>query len=353
MKIANLRLYLVLLMAFAIVGVACNNEDETDPAQALDPTIVFNNAGGARTTNDSVEVNTIISINAAFSKGNDGKNLRRIYVEVSPTAGAAFTAVSVSNLRNSTGGALLTGNDATNYTTNGYIDVPNSTETYTAILGDFAITGVPGQKYTIRFRVEDADNRSATRTLEFTIRQPVGPTPTAPKMFMRTLNSGNTGTSFTSLLDSAGMAVAPGSANSSVEDIYYFYSTTSQHNFVAPDEADNSLLTGTFVTTLSGGRATRFRVTGLSAATFDGINDESTLQGHYTGGQTQTVVGWNDVNPAAATGSRVNQDANVDAGKVIAFLTSNGKYGLIKITAANDGAASGSGSVSFTVKVQN
>jgi hypothetical protein len=124
--------------------------------------------------------------------------------------------------------------------------------------------------------------------------------------------------------------------NSEKIDFLYFYTDTYHATLSAPEDADAALVyTGTngleTWTTLN---STKFKVTTLSSSQFNDI-------------QTANQI----VAIAAIPAPNQSKVTDLTVGKVLAFKTEQGLFGLIRIDAIS--GANSSGTLEITVKIQN
>jgi hypothetical protein len=350
MKIANLRLYFVLVLALAVVGVACNDDPEEDDPQKS-PSLVFSSENGAVSANTTRLSGENVSFKVAINKGVDGKKLKKVTISVSSpnVSGGVYIPIPAQFISPTlTGSALNDYNDVSNSSKYGIID-PNA-DGYTPTILPYTVTGDTGQVIKFKFRAEDTDGNGSERIIEVRITGIPAAPPTTPISFTRVLTGGPTSNSMTSLTDSSGIVFTPTDASAqSSSDIYFFYSSTSgsANNIVSPAwSSDNRL--STYVTTLTGGNATTFKSTTLTQTQFDNLVDQSLLDGYYVNGNLEEIVGWSNVSPTPAAGSRINNTFTT-TGKVLAFQVTGGRSGLLFIESA---ASSVGGNMTIKVKVE-
>lgn len=128
---------------------------------------------------------------------------------------------------------------------------------------------------------------------------------------------------------------ADAKANQTAVDFVYFYGATNLATITAPDDADaatifNGATNG--LQTWTTKNATRFKTTNLAAGDFVAASTETALINGYD-------------NAAGTAGSKVNQLAK---DQVFAFITNNGKKGLVHVANITTGA---NGSITINVKV--
>ncbi len=127
---------------------------------------------------------------------------------------------------------------------------------------------------------------------------------------------------------------ADAKANSGLVDILYFYGATNEATLAAPSDADAATIFNNGTTglqTWTTKNATSFKTTTLALADFNALNLASGAESAYN------------------AGTSVSTKANkLVSGKVVAFKTAAGKYGLVYVSALTTGAT---GSITLDVKV--
>jgi len=144
-----------------------------------------------------------------------------------------------------------------------------------------------------------------------------------------------TGSSFASA-DGTVYTLDQAKINSDKVDFLYFYGATNLATLAAPDDADAAtVFTGpNGLDTWTTKNNTRFKMTTLSSTDFDAIQSNSQLV------PVATL-------PTLPNLSKANDLA---VGDVLAFMTADTHYGLIRIDAIN--GANNAGTIEITVKVQ-
>ncbi len=308
-----LKAFFALALAILFVGVGCNKPDP-DPVKQLDPTITLEASSGYISGNTSVNPGDSVKFKVIVTKGNDGAKLSTFEFTKSDQRTGNVDKIT-KDIKNET-----------SYTWDTSIFIGTSTGSV-----DF------------EFKVTDKDGRMASRKLTVTIQQQQGPT--APKKYTGiALDNTNRFCSSTNgyKYDDAGA-----SANASIIDIAYFYSSVSEHNIVSP-LALNSNIYGSFAITW-GQVSTEFRTNAnVAADSVRNLADESVLMQMFNDG---TPVQANCGSANCSAGTRVNNsiDTNIASNKVIFFKGANGKYGAIIINSANNGSAG----LGMDVYVQN
>lgn len=337
MRDISQRIGILSLLALLVFG-ACTKEENTDPTpnnSAKNPVISLTTVSGQGVTGDTtVTAGAMLHFNVNVTKGANGANLAKVWVEVRQGS-AAYTAISQAYFT----GATYTGSDT-------FITASGASLTFG--VNNVPVGNTPGT-WQFRFRSVDAEGNSGERVVSVTVNQAAAVTPTS---FTKSLSGGLGGTSCISLRNASADVAQPATASTQVGvyDLYYFYSTTSAHNFVSPEYASDQDL-GTFrVTNWPNGNATRFRPTNLTTADFNNATNANLFQGIFDNASDQVIDGWNinATNGNAPGGTRVNS-TNVEANDIIAFKTGDGRYGLIRVATAS---AAGSGMITLDVLVQ-
>jgi len=127
---------------------------------------------------------------------------------------------------------------------------------------------------------------------------------------------------------------ADAKANSGLVDILYFYGASNEATLAAPSDADAATIFNNGTTglqTWTTKNATSFKTTTLALADFTALNMATGAESAYN------------------AGTSVSTKANkLASGKVVAFKTAAGKYGLVYVSALTTGAT---GSITLDVKV--
>ncbi len=121
-------------------------------------------------------------------------------------------------------------------------------------------------------------------------------------------------------------------------DMFLFYEAGIEMTFAAPASNITGIFSGQYdPNTYTTKNLTRYSDTPLTAAQFDAVANDAQILANFT-----------------APAGKYKKSANLVAGKVIAFQTQAGKYGLIKIKTVNGSTATGSadGTVEFALKIQ-
>lgn len=333
MKVTKLRALLMLLLAVGVIFNGCNPDGDT--VEVLEPTIVFNNTGGALIQNTSVEIGTNIAFNVVFTKGNDGKKLNIVRLTRNLGDGS-FVAVPASNV-------TPTPANATEYATTGNITDVNA-DTYTiAIAG---ITSTTTGTHVYRFYVEDKDGNKLTRDITITWTGPQNNIIAPATASNITVNNTDAFVCLTCV--SEGGAVvrneATANSNTALADLRYFYSTaTSTQNLISTNVLATSAYNNTDAEWDNATNTTNMRMLStFDAAAYDTVANQATLEAMFNAaGTAGEVVFANNPNGARFGGATFANNA------VIVFRTQSGKFGALKIT------STAANSATFNVKMQN
>jgi hypothetical protein len=184
----------------------------------------------------------------------------------------------------------------------------------------------------IEFEAVDKDNQSAKISLQITTTEPAGGA--ISTWTERLLGSWNnpTGSSFASINGNV-YTLDQAFANQSLIDYMYWWGASTSATIGAPDDANAALVfnTGDYkLDNWTTKNATRFKTTTVSVAAFDAMTDATDIIDIATGAD-QTRIG------------------ELAADQVIAFVTVEGKHGLIKIKSITTGS---DGSLIIDVKVE-
>lgn len=128
---------------------------------------------------------------------------------------------------------------------------------------------------------------------------------------------------------------ADAKTNAAAIDILYFYGATNLATLAAPSDTDagsifDNATTGLQTWTVK--NPTSFKVTTLTQTNFNEVRTAGGAEAAYTG----------------AAGTAASKANNLTSGKVVAFKTAAGKYGLAYVSALTTGAT---GSITLDVKV--
>jgi hypothetical protein len=204
-----------------------------------------------------------------------------------------------------------------------------SETTYTLISSFIARSTAGVEK--IEFKVTDKDGQSATTSLQITTELGTTPINSFPMKILGSYDS-QTGSSFASI-DGSVYTLAEAFAHQASVDFLYWWGGSTSATIGAPDDPNaNLVFTGANgLPNWTTKNATRFVLTTLTVAEFDAINDGNVLATEAAGATTLTRMG------------------QLVVDNVFGFKTQTGKYGLIKVTNINEGAA---GDITIDVKVQ-
>lgn len=145
----------------------------------------------------------------------------------------------------------------------------------------------------------------------------------------------NTGSSFASF-DGSVYSLADAKANADKIDFLYFYGATNLATIAAPDDSDAALVffdATNGLQTWSVLNNTRFKDAGITSVQFDAVLTSTEL----------FVI----ASQPAPDASKANE---LEVDDVLAFLTADSKYGLLKVTNIVDGAA---GEIEISVKIED
>ncbi len=282
-------------MITGMIFTSCS-KDEDEP---LPPTIQFKGGNEYTSSDVTINENNTIKIGViGLSNTTSGKNLTR------------FTLILTTNNVPQT-----------------LVDSAINTGTFDA---DYVITFPNEGEYRVAAKVYDKEGLSAEAAFNVTVNPVTGIIDYTDKI-LGSYNS-NTGSSFASA-DGTVYTLADAKANSEKIDWLYFYGATNHATIAAPDDdVAATVFTGADgLDTWATRNATRFAHSLLTADQFNEITTKS-----------QLVTAAQGANP---TESRLN---SLQVGDVLAFLTADGNYGLIRVDAIVEGA---DGTISISVKI--
>jgi len=314
-----------LLLAFAAMSfflTACDDDDEED--QQLEPTITFDNTGGALTADDSLDVDASVSFILVVTKGNDGPNLDRVVLEVltpDATGGTEFVRIPEDRLQgvsyaSATENFVNTGNEAA----------------FSISIQNFVLN-LAGT-YVFRFTAIDRDGNRSNRVINVVVTAPQGGNVDPPRSFSLA-NMSVSGSAFANL--TAGTAVNETDATASAANINFrlIYSSANTRADVVDARqlatAGYDGIAGVEFDAGSGSQGIAFRTSSLTAANVDTITNENSLQALVMAG--------------SLVPSSVNNDAGdrtgIAAGDVFGFMA-GGKHGFMVVESVNlDGSNTG------------
>lgn len=181
------------------------------------------------------------------------------------------------------------------------------------------------------FKITDKDGEVNEISFNITTTAPAGNILTYSTKVLGSYQN-TTGSSFASV-DGTVYTLEQAKIHADVIDWLYFYGATNLATLAAPDDTDAGDVFNTgpnALSTWSVRNDTRFKETSLTAADFNSITTDTPII-------------------AIANGASLSKANNLVVGDVIAFVTSTGKMGLVKVDAIVPGA---DGTMTISVKVQ-
>ncbi len=317
MKVLNVKLLLLLMLAASLVFTSCSkDEKDEDPKLTID--------ASTTPTGSPLRPGAPIRIQFSANKGPDGKNLAEVRVEFASDGGPF---------------SIIAGN------TEKDLNVASLQRTL-----NFTARNISGATGTDAYRITvvDRDGKSASRTLTYNIaRDTTQPVDKTPKAYNNVTLNNTQG--FFSTQNGQRYNNSEAQANASLVDITFFFSPTSRSNLASAPARNNSSLYGNFAINW-GVVGVEYRTTNLTAAQFNNLNDEDNIKPAFDAGSPTQVTGGN------TPGSRITEveaggmGGQFKAGNVIAFRTGLGnKHGLILI---NSVAPNETGSASISIKME-
>jgi hypothetical protein len=239
----------------------------------------------------------------------------KILAEANVTSGSKIASVKITRIINNqtVGDTTFPFNDAT--------------VTFEVTFMSYSLADIEN----IEFKATDKDGQSKTISLQITTILNTTPINSFPMKILGSYDS-QTGSSFASI-DGSVYTLAEAFAHQASVDFLYWWGSSTHATIGAPDDANANLVyTGANgLPNWTTKNATRFVSTTVSVAEFDAIQDGNVLATLAAGATTETRMG------------------SLIVDNVLGFKTQTGKYGLIKVTDINDGAA---GDITIDVKVQ-
>ncbi|MBN3036684.1 MAG: hypothetical protein JW861_13955 [Bacteroidales bacterium] len=296
----KLKILLGLLVMASLMITSCSKDDDEETPQDVKPVISFQTGGNYTSSDVTIAQNETITVgivcNANSNSGSKLSNFKLYLI-----------------INNQTQPAIVdTALNATSFSESWIISFQ---DVFTGKLyGE--ITDKAGEKNSVSFNI--------------TVEAAAGGILTYSQKLLGSYQSA-TGSSFASI-DGTIYTLADAKANAAKIDFLYFFGATNQATIAAPDDPDAAtVFTGTNgLTTWSVLNDTRFKATTLTSANFDDIQDD-----------TQIVV--------AAQGANLSKANTLQVNDVIAFITTTGKSGLIRVDNIVAGA---DGTITISVKVQ-
>jgi hypothetical protein len=186
----------------------------------------------------------------------------------------------------------------------------------------------------LEFTAIDKDNQSAKISLKITTKEPTVTGDPINYWSEKILGSwsNTTGSSFASANGTV-YTLDQAFANQALIDYMYWWGASTSATIGAPDDANAALVfnTGDYkLDNWTTKNATRFKTTTVTVAAFDAMTDDTDIKA-IADGADQTRIG------------------TLAPDQVIAFVTVEGKKGLIKVNAITDGS---DGTITIDVKVQ-
>lgn len=298
MKRVILFLTAIVLSSMTLF-TACTSDNTTADTP---PSISFVAGSGYISGDATIEVSTPFVV--------------KILAEANTTSGSKIQSINITRLYNNQviGDTTFSFNDAT--------------VTFEITFQSLSVAGVEN----IEFKAVDKDNQSKKISLKITTTEPSGGA--IDSWTERLLGSWNntTGSSFASINGNV-YTLDQAFANQSLIDYMYWWGASTSATIGAPDDANAALVfnTGDYkLDNWTTKNATRFKTTTVTAAAFDAIAFATDIIDIATGAD-QTRIG------------------TLAVDQVIAFVTVNGKHGLIKVRAIDTGS---DGTLTMDVKVQ-
>jgi hypothetical protein len=292
------RLFFLLLMSGAVVFTSCDKDDEDDPEPVLKPVISLQDSTG------------YISADATLEVSSEFKVI--VYVAENPESGTNIDKLRViRTFNNNPNTQEIQVNDNA-----AFIEI-----TFTA-------QGTAGVE-NIQFTAIDNDGQSNSVSIDITTEDVPGPISFYDDVVLGSFN--DTEPSFFNTASGTRYNKANATANQDMIDFCFFKSTLGDNiNYLAAPNDDKSIDVfdiGTWTTF----NATKMDMTNITPAEFDAMTDDADIKDI-------------DIPDPQTDYSRVELEVD----KVYAFITVDGKIGLVKI---NDLYARGD-RVNLDVKVQ-
>lgn len=253
--------------------------------------------------------------------------------DVTLTTGTEFT-VGINASSSTESNAKLTNFKVTRVFSNKpevFIDSTISTDHFSIDINFFANAEVGTENFI--FLITDKDGQ--TKELSFVVTTETeivnGPINTFSMKIMGAQGS-TTGSSFASI-DGSVYSLADAKTNATKVDWLYFYGATNHATLAAPDDADAAIIFNNATNGLQEWAVlnpTRFKKV-TDAIDWDNINDDAVIVAQTASGVTLT------------------KGNELAASDVLAFITSTGKKGLIKV---NSISGTTDGTITISVKVQ-
>lgn len=269
------------------------------------PSITLSDADGAFVSDETVDVGTLLVFKPTFAKGSTGQNIKTWKVTASKNAGAEN---------------VIPGGENTSA-----LNLPTVSPTIPPI------TATEGT-WVFRFYATSTDDKSApTKAITITVSNSTGG---ASHGYGATLTLGGQGNpslgSFLSLSNGTIYKINDAKTNASMVDLAYFYTGAQEIAFGSPSDpaVKDAPPNGAFgLTGWSVYNATSFRMSNMNSTDFGNLdkNDAAgALRQAFDGGTVNSKD------------TRINKvQDGVAIGKVIAFKTASGKYGVFKVVAQN------------------
>jgi hypothetical protein len=208
------------------------------------------------------------------------------------------------------------------------LDSTINTDNFSVQFTTTAVPEVGQERWT--FTITDKDGELNELSFIVTTAATAGEINSYDDIILGSYDNATYGSSFASSTGTV-YKIADAKLNSAKVDWVYFYGVTNLATLAAPDNADAAtIFTGANgLTNWATRNATRFsKVT--SAIVWDNITNDSEIT-------------------AVAGGASESKESQLQTGNILAFKTTSGKMGLIKIGVITSGAA---GSIGYSVKVQ-
>lgn len=301
-----------LLLATLFAGVIALMTSCEPSEDAVGPTLEFNASG----------ISSDVTIEVA---GADTT------ITFSWTAKQGDAKLESFTIKNATNNAWT---DLTNYTWDGTEDPASfSKDTYAGTATFSVIKQSSDENYKFSFTVTDKDGLTDSKDIIVTISPKTAGSAGEPiNRYTGVVAYGQsaTGADEGSYIKSDGTVVtSSGALNDQAGiDFVYFYGATNLASIGAPDDNDIAVILG-MTSGMTTKNATRFSTTTISATDFDAMSDDSSIS---------DLTGFSN--------TKMNQLSTND---VIAFKTTDGEIGLIKVNSVVTGA---DGSINFDMVIQ-
>lgn len=296
----------LFFIALAVLSVGFFTSCEDDEV-ATGPTIEFIATGGFITANTTVNVDSTFAFKWIVTKGSADLE--------------SFTI-------------RLANNDLTE---NGYPKTDIDEDLYQA---QQELTAGPAAIYVYTFIATDKDGMTDSKTITITTVDAAGDINTYENVIIGSISYNTTDPTYYDAINNTLYSFDDVDADKS--DFGYIYGGTNEATLCSPKWTSIEAL-GQGTGTWSDTKATSFKTTTLTTAQFDAIATDADIITNATGAADEYV------NHLQVGG--VNEDIDV-----IAFITEEGKKGLIKIISFANGINAtypeGSGTITISVKIQ-